>query len=266
VSQQDVFTHAQIAQVAQRLVQHYAWQGVAEQWIVERVTQRLASAAPAGALPDLARWCEQAASEAIYQACAPAPWATAAPAVQARLVAGYGDLGNYLTHIARRLPAPVAGWEPDDLVQETLAIVHKQYGDCNNPATFLAWAAQIMRRQGLGNWRAGQREVPEAALFPPDEEGRRPPTATRPDPLANALGDQELLRILHDCLDDDEERTLALCYTFGLKRRELGILFDRPLVYFDELGRKVKRKLRRCALFRALFAPSPASAPGRGTR
>src|SRR5688500_1829176 len=123
-----MFTHEQIAQAAQRLVEHYAWQAVDPSASVERATQRMAStsleSAPA---PDLSRWCDKAASAMLYDACAPLVWAAASSAAQARLTQGYQDLGNYLTRLVRSLPAPVAGLEQADLVQETLAAVHKGY-------------------------------------------------------------------------------------------------------------------------------------------
>ena len=53
-------------------------------------------------------------------------------------------------------------------------------------------------------------------------------------------------------MDSDEERIVALCVSFGMKRREWGMVFARPLAQFDELSRTAKRKLRACLEFRRL--------------
>ena len=261
MSSRDALNQEQIAQMAGRLIKTYAWEVVSAQWIVERIIQRLASrAAGASDPPDLVRWVEQAASEALYKACT-APGGAVAPAARARLEQGYQDLGNYLTEAARLLHTPVAGLERTDLVQETLAAVYQRYAECRHPAQFLAWATGILYNLGRANWREHRRAAADINSRPARRARHR--TALDRDYAANPLGDQELLRVLHECLDTDEERMLALCFTFGLKRRELGIVFDRPLAHFDELGRKVRRKLRRCGSFRDLFdAPLPAGRPG----
>jgi DNA-directed RNA polymerase specialized sigma24 family protein len=260
VSRRDAPSQEQITHLARRLIETYAWQAVSAQWIVERVTQRLASRPAEENDPALLiRWCEQAASEALYKACAAPMGRAATTAEQARLEAGYQDLGNYLIRNARLLRAPLGGLEPADLVQATLVAVHQSHEECQHPAQFLAWATHILYNLGRSNWREHERA---AADTEPDPARRTRPRPAAARAYANPLGDQEVLRILHDCLDTDEERTLALCIIFGLKRRELGIVFDKPLAHFDELGRRVKRKLRKCGSFRDLFIPPTAWSGG----
>jgi hypothetical protein len=74
------------------------------------------------------------------------------------------------------------------------------------------------------------------------------PAAAR-DRRVDPLGDQELLHILHDCLETDEERAWALWICLGLKRREWAMIFDTPLSHFDWLRVRVQRKLRHCPRF-----------------
>jgi DNA-directed RNA polymerase specialized sigma24 family protein len=254
-----------VAALARRLITRYAWQSVTEEWIVERVLQWIAETPPP--LPRLAdrdRWleglAEQAAGEALYRACSLTPGAPPTADEAAQMRQGYTDLGNYLFAIAATLPEPAAGLERADLVQMTLAAVYAHIAECRQPRTFLAWAAQILRNQQRGNWRRARHEI----SWPADAEaGDAGGAAARLGPRdANPEGDQDVLRILRRCLDSDEERTLALCFTFGLKRRELGMVFERPLAYFDELGRKVKRKLRQCPEFQALLVGEPAGSFG----
>ncbi|MDQ2809612.1 MAG: hypothetical protein M3Z04_22285 [Chloroflexota bacterium] len=67
------------------------------------------------------------------------------------------------------------------------------------------------------------------------------------------LGDQAVFRLLHECLDTDEERLWALCVALGVKRRELGIIFDTPVARFDAVGASVRRKLRQHPAFQGLL-------------
>jgi DNA-directed RNA polymerase specialized sigma24 family protein len=123
-------------------------------------------------------------------------------------------------------------------------IVYQQVATCRQPEAFLAWAIVILRRTAAGTWRHPRSAPLEVSQSMPQQEASWEPIL----PLATSDpgGDQELLRLLHDCLDTDEERAWALWIFFvGLKRREWELIFDVPLTRYDTLGQQVKRKLRR---------------------
>ena len=246
----------EIARAAGRLVRAYDWWLVTEGGLRARVARRLREADPPVSLDIL---CEQEAGAVLFAACERGGLRTATPTDQQQREWAFHDLGNYLTAVTRRLPpaAPDATWT--DLVQETLLDIHRQYQTCRQPVAFLSWAVAIMKRKGAGTWRTAHPEEPlpageeaEAALL------RR---AVEPRPRhVDPEGDQEVLRVLHECLDTDEER-LRVVWTFvGWKRREWAMVFDAPLARFDQLGVTVKRKLQRCAAFQAwLGQPVPAT-------
>ncbi len=250
-----------IARAARTLVRRYAWRLVTEARLVERVAQRLCEPEPR-LPPTLDMLCEQAAGVVLFGACERGGLRTATASERRQVEGAYQDLGNYLTAMTIRLlpPAPTVTW--DDLVQETLIEIHQRYRTCEQPATFLGWAVTILKRKGAATWRTLHREEPlpedeaaEVALLPPGSPASGDLRNRHVDPE----GDQEVLRILHQCLDTDEERLRMVWDIVGWKRREWVLVFDAPLARFDQLGVTVKRKLRRCAAFLALVGqPVPA--------
>jgi len=138
----------------------------------------------------------------------------------------------------------------EDGVQEALLTVCATLPACRQPAGFLAWAATILRRQAYAAWHRSPPTASLAALLEAD------PRWEPADPRARSIdpaGDQAVFRLLHDCLDTEEERLWALCVALGVKRRELGIIFDTPLPRFDSVGATVRRKLRRAPAWRMLL-------------
>jgi len=227
------------AATARRLIGQYGWQ------LLGATALAQLAAAEAGA-PTAA--CYSAMGRNLYAACrdGSAPGATAAD--RQRQAVAYSDLGRYLTVLAGRLPLP-AGGAVEDGVQDALLTIHATLPACRQPPAFLAWAATIQRRQAYTAWH---RSPPTASLEALLEGDPRlepaDPHARRVDPA----GDQVVFRLLHDCLDTDEERLWALCVALGVKRRELALIFDTPLPRFDAVGARVRRKLRRAPAWRAL--------------
>lgn len=156
---------------------------------------------------------------------------------------------RYLTVLAQRLPLAAAG-SADDLVQDALLTIHATLPACRQPATFLAWAATIQRRQAYAAWH---RRPPTASLETLLAADARLEPAELHDRRVDPAGDQAVFRLLHDCLDTDEERLWAVCVALGIKRRELGLIFDTPVAHFDALGVTVRRKLRHHLAFLAFF-------------
>jgi DNA-directed RNA polymerase specialized sigma24 family protein len=247
----------EITRTARVLVRRYEWRLVTVARLEARVARRLQST---GAQPTLSLdlVCEQEAGAELFAACERGRLRTASPTEQQQMEWAFHDLSNYLTALTPRLlpPAPSVGWE--DLVQETLIEVHQKLANCEQPAAFLGWAVTILKRKGAATWRIIRREDPlpadevaEAALLPRMVEARN----RHVDPE----GDQDVLRMLHECLDTDEERLRALWDFQGWKRREWAMVFDTPLGRFDRLGVVIKRKLQQCSLFQMLVG-YPASA------
>ena len=169
-------------------------------------------------------------------------------AQQQRQAVAYGDVRRYLMVLAGRLPLP-AGGAVEDGVQDALLTVCATLPACRQPGGFLAWAATILRRQAYAAWhRAPPPASLEALLAADPRLEPADPRARHVDPA----GDQAVFRLLHNCLDTDEERLWALCVALGVKRRELGLIFDTSLLRFDAVGASVRRKLRRAPAFRAL--------------
>ncbi len=231
----DLITH-----IAAELVQGYRWQFITELLLVNGAHQAQADRGLAAAVPavdEVRQWCLQTAGTVLYQGCNHQP----------RDEVAYRDLYHYLLLHAPMLPPPHPSVEWVDLVQETLLDIYRQPAACRVPAAFLAWALTILKRKGARSWdqRAldsldKAQAAEEAALEQPDQRDRHK------DPL----GDQELLRVLHDCLDDDEERGWAVWHFYvGLKRREWAMAFEGGLRQFDRLQRVVIGKLRHCDLF-----------------
>lgn len=245
-----------IARAARALVRRYDWRLVSEARLVEQVAQRLHEPEPR--LPPTVDFlCEQAAGMLLFAACERGGLRSATSGERRQMEAAYHDLGNYLTAMTERLLPPTASVTWDDLVQETLIEIHQRYRTCEQPATFLGWAVTILKRKGAATWRTAHRDEPlpedetaEVALLPGGDPRNR-----HVDPE----GDQEVLRILRQCLDSDEERLRMLWEILGWKRREWALVFDAPLARFDRLGVIVKRKLRHCASFLALVG-HPVSA------
>jgi DNA-directed RNA polymerase specialized sigma24 family protein len=244
----------EIARAARQLVRAYDWWLITEDALAARVAERLR--APGS--PRLDILCEQEAGALLFAACEHGGLRTATPTEQQQRERAFHDLANYLTAVACRLPPPAPAIAWDDLVQETLLEIHQKYGTCRQPLAFLGWAVTILKRKGAGTWRTGGREEPlpagdgaEAALL---ERAVEPPSR-QVDPA----GDQEVLRVLHECLDTDEERLRVVWVFAGWKRRDWALVFDTSLARFDQLGVTVKRKLLRCPAFRALVSqPVPA--------
>ncbi len=250
----------EVARTARALVRRYDWRLVTEPRLVEQVAIRL-RAPEWRLLPTLDMLCEQGAGSVLFAACERGGLRTATANERRQMEWAYHDLGNYLTTISRRLPSPAASVVWEDLVQETLVEISQRYGTCEQPPTFLGWAVTILKRKGAATWRTTRREEP----LPDDEAAeaaRLPPGSLAVDTRNRHVdpeGDQEILRILHRCLDTDEERLRMLWEIVGWKRREWALVFDTPLPRFDQLGVIVKRKLRRCASFLALVG-HPVSA------
>lgn len=208
--------------------------------------------------------CYSAASRAVYAACGAgsAPEATAAD--RQRQVVAYEDLRRYLTVLARQLPLPADG-AVENGVQDALLTVWETRPACRQPAGFLAGAATILRRQAYTAWHHRPPTASSEALLAAD------PRVDPADPRARSgdpAGDQAVFRLLHHCLDADEERLWALCVALGVKRRELGLIFDTPLPRFDSVGATVRRKLRGHPVFVAFFeqAPAPTTVPSASHR
>ncbi len=236
----DLITH-----LAQELVQSYRWQFITEIVLVTGAHAAQAErdlAADALTTAEVRQWCLQIAGTLLHQGCNQQP----------RDEVAYRDLYHYLLRHASALPPPHPGVEWVDLVQETLLDIYRHPAACRVPAAFLAWALTILKRKGARSWdRPSHDSLEQAhtaenpALQLPDQGGRHK------DPL----GDQELLGILHDCLDNDEERGWAVWHFYvGLKRREWAMAFDSGLRQFDRLQRVVIGKLRHCDLFLAFMA------------
>lgn len=249
-------TPGDLARAARALVHRYGWQLVTEARLVARVAGRRSDQATPP--PTLDILCEQEAGAELFAACERGGLRTATPAERQAAEAAYHDLGNYLTVVARHLPPPAPGVTWDDLVQATLLEIYRKHHTCTQPRAFLGWAVTILKRQGAATWRTAGREVPlpageqaEAALLRQGGNARN----RHVDPE----GDQDLLRVLHECLDTDEERLRALWEFQGWKRREWALVFDAPLTRFDRLGVIIKRKLRQCLAFRALIGPPLAA-------
>ncbi|HUS15326.1 MAG TPA: sigma factor [Chloroflexia bacterium] len=201
--------------------------------------------------------CERVVSAALFDACVRGGLPTATPDERHRQELAYRDLSAYLCTIARYLRLPPE-YEAGDLVQETLIVVQQTHRHCRDPEAFLAWAATILRRQAQASWKDRPALRPlELDALDLAGQGRQAPCPPARDRSVDAAGDQELLRLLHDCLSTDEERLWALCMMLGLKRRELGLIFDQPLARFDYIARIVKRKLAANPQFRALFVQPP---------
>jgi DNA-directed RNA polymerase specialized sigma24 family protein len=247
-----------IGRAARTLVRRYAWRLVSEARLVEQVSQRLHEPEPR-LPPTLDMLCEQAAGVVLFAACEHGGLRTATGSERRQMEGAYHDLGNYLSAMTPRLLplAPTVTW--DDLVQDTLIEIHQRYHTCEQPVTFLGWAVTILKRKGAATWRTRRREEP----LPDDEAAEIALLPPRPGDSRNRHvdpeGDQEVLRILHQCLDTDEERLRMVWDIVGWKRREWALVFDAPLARFDQLGVTVKRKLRRCAAFLALVS-GPVSA------
>ncbi|MDQ2807988.1 MAG: hypothetical protein M3Z04_13925 [Chloroflexota bacterium] len=216
---------------ARRLIGQYSWQLLGARELVTLAATE--AGAPRSA-------CYSAYSRALYAACG----AATDPRRQA---AAWSDLGRYLHVLAVRLPPP-AGDDPADAVQAALLTVHATWARCRQPGGFLAWAGTILRRQAYAAWRATPPTDSLDALLAADPS-QEPADRTR---TVDPLGDQAVFALLHECLDTDEERLWALCVALGVKRRELGLIFDTPLARFDVVGATVRRKLRRHLAVRAL--------------
>jgi DNA-directed RNA polymerase specialized sigma24 family protein len=239
-----------IAAAARQLVRRYAWRLITEPGLVARVARRMQ--APEPLPPDPAILCEQEAGAELFAACERGGLRSATAHERQQQEWAYHDLGNYLFTLAPRLPPPAPGVAWADLVQETLIEVHQRYPTCRQPSAFLGWAVAILKHKGAGTWRTAR---PTDPLPGDDEEAAAAPRAHQADPA----GDQDVLRLLHECLDSDEERLRALWPFLGLKRREWALVFDAPLARFDQLGVAVKRKLLRCPAFLA-WAGQPGAA------
>jgi DNA-directed RNA polymerase specialized sigma24 family protein len=237
----------QISQASQQMSARYRWRFLTPTRLAQRMAQLLAeSRTPAGDLPVL---CKQAASIELYNALHTA----------ATQEIAYADLSSYLTVVAGRLPPPRPDVSWDDLVQDTLIDVQQKYATCEVPAAFLAWAVTILKRKGMATWRR-EPTLSLEALAARDETTLNGEWIGARDRHVDPLGDQELLRLLHDCLDSDEERAWALWIALGLKRREWSMVFDAPVPHFDWLRVRVQRKLRHCPRFRLLVARSAGAA------
>ena len=232
-------TTTEVSATARRLIGHYGWQ-----WLGATALAQLAGA-EAGA-PTQA--CYSAMSRAIYAACVAGSALGAPAATRQRQAVAYEDLRRYLTVLAGRLPLP-AGAAVEDGVQDALLTVCATLPACRQPAGFLAWAATILRRQAYAAW---QRSPPTASLEALLAADPRLEPADPRDRTVDPAGDGAVFRLLHDCLDTDEERLWALCIALGVKRRELGIIFDTPPARFDAVGARVRRKLRRAPAWRVL--------------
>jgi len=233
-------TAQEIAATARRLIGQYSWQ------MLGATTLAQLAAAEAGA-PTAA--CYSAMGRALYTACGAGSGPGATAADRRRQAVAYSDVGRYLTMLARQLPLP-AGGAVEDVVQDALLTVHSTLPACRQPAGFLAWAATIQRRQAYVAWHRNPPTTSLEALLEAD------PRLEPADPRARSIdpaGDQAVFRLLHDCLDTEEERLWALCVALGVKRRELGIIFDTPLPRFDSVGATVRRKLRRAPAWRMLL-------------
>lgn len=220
--------------IATKLIQHYDWHWVQPAALVAQA-QNAAADSLGAASGEGAHIIEQAASGILFSGCQD-------PATRE---AAYQDLTSYLRKWTRHLAPPAPGVLWEDLLQETLRTIVEGRVPCQDPTAFLHWAVVILKRAAAGTWRSPR---PAQLDMPGVEEPAAPLATTDP------AGDQELLRLLHDCLDTDEERTWALAVFFaGLKRREWALLFDTPIERYDTLGQQVKRKLRRSVRFRAFF-------------
>lgn len=241
---EDVPEQEQIVQTCQELVDRYRWQFLTAQRLAARVAQLLAAPMPPPgvALPLL---CKQAAGVELHTALQTP--ATKAPALE--------DLSRYLTALAVRLPPPRPDVSWDDLVQDTLIEINQKPGACRVPAALLAWAVAILKRKGGATWRT-RPAISLEALAESAHPAQPDPSLSR-DRHVDPLGDQELLQILHDCLETDEERAWALWICLGLKRREWAMIFDSPLTHFDWLRVRVQRKLRQCPRFLVLMDRAP---------
>jgi DNA-directed RNA polymerase specialized sigma24 family protein len=239
-------TTARLEMLAAGLVARYRWQEVRAATIVARV-QSWQEDPAASALPDLPVLCLQAAGEWLYTAC------SAPPPDDNR---GYDDLRRYLEVTSGQLapPAPPLAW--DDLIQETLLVVRARLTDCRNPRAFLPWALEILRTAGKRSWRRRRAHSLDAAIEQAGEAAHPPSPERSVDPT----GDQELLRILRECLDTDEERGWALWLVLGLKRREWALIFESSLTHYDWLRQRVRRKLMRCSALLLLMDRAPSAA------
>ena len=229
-----------ITHVAVELVQSYRWQFITESVLLTGAQQAQADRGLAHAaltVGEVRQWCLQTAGTLLYQGCNRRP----------RDEVAYRDLYHYLLLHAPTLPPPHPSVEWVDLVQETLLDIYRQPNGCRVPAAFLVWALTILKRKGARSWDQRVHDsldkaqaAGDAALEQPDQRDRHK------DPL----GDQELLGVLHNCLDTDEERGWAVWHFYvGLKRREWTIAFDGGVRQFDRLQRAVVGKLRHCDLF-----------------
>ncbi len=226
-----------ISYVARELVQSYRWQFITAPLLVRGVRQAQVDRAVADTVLtaiEVRQWCLQSAGVMLHQGCNRRP----------RDDGAYRDLYHYLLLTAPALPPPHPGMEWVDLVQETLLDIYRQPAACRVPAAFLAWALTILKRKGAGSWNIRVHESLEKTQALGDEIIDQLDQRNR---HIDPLGDQELLGVLHDCLDDDEERGWALWHFYvGLKRREWALAFDGGLRQFDRLHRVVVGKLRRC--------------------
>jgi len=235
-------------------VQRYCWQLLAVESLIDQVASQATTSAH-NVLTDRewARLCEQVVSVALFDACVRGGLATASLDEQRCQELAYGDLRAYLITKLRYLGLGT-GIDGEDLVQETLLIIKQSHRACREPAAFLAWAVMILRRQGQATWPT--RPLPRSLNHEPAEHGHadaRRTVDSRADRSVDPQGDQDLLRLLHNCLETEEERFVAVCMMLGLKRRELSWVFDAPLTHLDYVSQCVKRKLRASAEFRALF-------------
>jgi DNA-directed RNA polymerase specialized sigma24 family protein len=210
---------------------------------------------------ELERRCERAASLLLYGFCERGELQTASPQERADRERAYADLGRYLLHAGprlRRTPGPGVEWP--EVVQSALIEIHHSYRACKAPEAFLAWCVGVLNRVRAGSWK--QADTLTTALDPdvPAPAADDPATDAGRVRTVDAVGDQDVLRAIHDCLSTLEERLAALCIVFGLKRREILLVFggdDQKLTNrLDNARRAALRHLRECGQFMALVQPA----------
>ena len=246
----------QVGRIARALTARYDWQLVKAEWLVARVEAQLGTLPPTAGAVDIERLCKDEVSWELFEACMRGGLRSASAGERLRQEQAYHDLYTYLTCIAQHLRCAAPCSDPGDLVQEALIAIRRDYTQCRQPHVFLEWAAQVLRNKRADSWRQFREETSLEALL--ERSGLAATevvtyVCTGRDRHVDPTGDQELFRILHDCLDTDEERLLAFMGIMGLKRREIAMLFDTPLARWDRVRMAVKRKLECSEPFLALF-------------
>ena len=264
---------AEVVVLARNLISIYKWRIVDQSILVARVMEWIKAGAPTEGAYALERLCEHAAAEQLYNSCALGMRREEKLSAndKRRLESAYEDLANYLTAMATRLRRPIApNVTLKELVQNTLIIIHKKLDKQTNLSYFLAWAVKILefkRRETWRDWYAhnkhiqppdgdgeegGNSEVDnmEASGSAPDEQDRDHDNSLQG---MGSEADDQLFTILSECLEDDQERLLALGLMVGMKRRNMQSIFAMLKDDFNSVRRKLITRLRTCCRYLVLF-------------